>query len=661
SPSSSRQWKGQISTQNWQPVQLTGSITGLGQSVRFRMRGRISPRSFSMHSTGQAMVQAPQSMQSSGAITWSCCRSPLMALVGQTLTQAVQPIHVSRIKWAIKLPSSPEPAPGSRWPPFRLAQPWASTRSARGRKIRASSRRARASKLSMLEPWGTAPRSSAWALAAGPARRANRSASPSAFTSGTPRLAPRASSRARTLRRRRTRTGVTAPAPSPKAAPSPTGRRAASASRRRVRATKPGRTRLQKLASELVSTPTATQERPAWTRYRTAPGLRAGSRSTGPRAPPPPRTRSSSRRPASPWRACTPARARSPRRTKAIIPSMVKRATPVSAAIRRRLPPTKAIAPNWIQTPRRTPSSPPPPAPALLQTQQVLDHQIQLLLGEGKLGHLGRAQGDGRVDRHRGGIAVVGPVDRRPVLRAGGIADPLLQEGFIQPPGAHLGQVGALEAAHLADGMAGQAPLELDDLLGPLVHLVRHLGIGELALQPGGGDVADHLVPIPHHDEGSHRAELLRVERAAVGLAPRGHGGEGGPLPRLEPDPAGIGAARPALVDGGVEEVVHIRLLVRIAPELLPVQGRPHDPLPQRPVAGDAVAGEDLQPPAHQVVEVFLPGDGHPPVLQQEVARPDEDEEPGGDDDDHVLPVAHERTTPFSDACSAGLCRAGLR
>jgi hypothetical protein len=50
-----------------------------------------------MHSTGQTTPQAPQSMHSSGSMTWMTLRSPEMAFVGQRLVQAVQPMQVSTI------------------------------------------------------------------------------------------------------------------------------------------------------------------------------------------------------------------------------------------------------------------------------------------------------------------------------------------------------------------------------------------------------------------------------------------------------------------------------------------------------------------------------------------------------------------------------------
>src|ERR1700722_4456099 len=46
-------------------------------------------------SSGQTTPQAPQSMQSSGSMTWRSLRSPLIASVGQRLMHAVQPVQFS--------------------------------------------------------------------------------------------------------------------------------------------------------------------------------------------------------------------------------------------------------------------------------------------------------------------------------------------------------------------------------------------------------------------------------------------------------------------------------------------------------------------------------------------------------------------------------------
>jgi len=50
-----------------------------------------------MDSGGQTTPQAPQSMHSLGSMTWTSLRVPEMALVGQRLVQAVQPMQVSMI------------------------------------------------------------------------------------------------------------------------------------------------------------------------------------------------------------------------------------------------------------------------------------------------------------------------------------------------------------------------------------------------------------------------------------------------------------------------------------------------------------------------------------------------------------------------------------
>src|SRR5690606_10365127 len=92
--SSSKQSKGQTSTQKLQPVQSSSITSGLGHSVRFLIRSGATPAGFSMHSTGQTYVQAPQSMQIDGSIWCSSLFSPVIASTGHTLTQAVHPMQV---------------------------------------------------------------------------------------------------------------------------------------------------------------------------------------------------------------------------------------------------------------------------------------------------------------------------------------------------------------------------------------------------------------------------------------------------------------------------------------------------------------------------------------------------------------------------------------
>jgi hypothetical protein len=54
-----------------------------------------------MASSGQTTPQAPQSMQSSGSMTWRSLRSPVIASVGQRFMQAVQPVQFSVMMYAM--------------------------------------------------------------------------------------------------------------------------------------------------------------------------------------------------------------------------------------------------------------------------------------------------------------------------------------------------------------------------------------------------------------------------------------------------------------------------------------------------------------------------------------------------------------------------------
>src|SRR3990170_8442412 len=90
--------KGQIWMQSSQPLpmQLSSMTIALGHSLRGKVR-QTSPISSRIDSGGQTTPQAPQSMHSSGSITWMVLRSPEIASVGQRLVQAVQPMQVSMI------------------------------------------------------------------------------------------------------------------------------------------------------------------------------------------------------------------------------------------------------------------------------------------------------------------------------------------------------------------------------------------------------------------------------------------------------------------------------------------------------------------------------------------------------------------------------------
>src|SRR3990172_5917846 len=102
--SSSRASKGQMLMQSSQPepMQLSSMTSAFGHSRRGNPLP-MSPASSAMHSTGQTTPQAPQSMHSSGSMMCSSLRRPEIASVGQRLVQAVQPMQVSRILYAMPL------------------------------------------------------------------------------------------------------------------------------------------------------------------------------------------------------------------------------------------------------------------------------------------------------------------------------------------------------------------------------------------------------------------------------------------------------------------------------------------------------------------------------------------------------------------------------
>lgn len=90
------QSKGQISTQNSQAVQVSGSTLALGIA-----RGLIflttSPSELTMASTGQWIPHTPQSIQRAGSMLNIDFFSPAMASVGHLTSQSVQPMQVLRM------------------------------------------------------------------------------------------------------------------------------------------------------------------------------------------------------------------------------------------------------------------------------------------------------------------------------------------------------------------------------------------------------------------------------------------------------------------------------------------------------------------------------------------------------------------------------------
>src|SRR6266446_199089 len=88
------QSNGQTSTQTPQPLQLSGWTIAIGRSLRFSTLVTL-PYVSRIASSGQMTPQAPQSMHSAGAMKKAFFGSPLIALVGQRFSQAVQPVQFS--------------------------------------------------------------------------------------------------------------------------------------------------------------------------------------------------------------------------------------------------------------------------------------------------------------------------------------------------------------------------------------------------------------------------------------------------------------------------------------------------------------------------------------------------------------------------------------
>src|SRR5215470_19716751 len=88
------QSKGQTSTHTPHPLQLSGCTIAIGRSWRFSTLVTF-PKVSRMASSGQMTPQAPQSMQRPGSMKKAFLGSPLIAVVGQRFSQAVQPVQFS--------------------------------------------------------------------------------------------------------------------------------------------------------------------------------------------------------------------------------------------------------------------------------------------------------------------------------------------------------------------------------------------------------------------------------------------------------------------------------------------------------------------------------------------------------------------------------------
>src|SRR5262245_32018365 len=88
------QSKGQTSMQTPHPLQLSGCTTAIGRSWRFSTFVTL-PQVSRIASSGQITPQAPQSMQSEGSMKNAFFGSPLIAVVGQRFSHAVQPVQFS--------------------------------------------------------------------------------------------------------------------------------------------------------------------------------------------------------------------------------------------------------------------------------------------------------------------------------------------------------------------------------------------------------------------------------------------------------------------------------------------------------------------------------------------------------------------------------------
>src|SRR5262249_61359377 len=88
------QSNGQTSTHTPHPLQLSGCTMAVGRWAFFKTWVTL-PKVSRIASSGQMTPQAPQSMHNAGSMKNASRGSPLMALVGQRFSQAVQPVEFS--------------------------------------------------------------------------------------------------------------------------------------------------------------------------------------------------------------------------------------------------------------------------------------------------------------------------------------------------------------------------------------------------------------------------------------------------------------------------------------------------------------------------------------------------------------------------------------
>src|SRR6266403_1671768 len=88
------QSNGHTSMHTPQPLQLSGWTMAMGRSARLST-WVILPKVSRIASSGQMTPQAPQSMHREGSIKYAFFGSPLIALVGQRFSQALQPVQFS--------------------------------------------------------------------------------------------------------------------------------------------------------------------------------------------------------------------------------------------------------------------------------------------------------------------------------------------------------------------------------------------------------------------------------------------------------------------------------------------------------------------------------------------------------------------------------------
>src|SRR5690606_11002967 len=117
---------------------------------------------------------------------------------------------------------------------------------------------------------------------------------------------------------------------------------------------------------------------------------------------------------------------------------------------------------------------------------------------------------------------------------------------------------------------------------------------------------------------------------------------------RHQPLPAGVCGARPPVPNGAHNKFKGVLILSGMAPELLPVEGRPDKALARGPVADDAVFRVGEHSPMNEVVVVLLLGSGHAGSLKGQVQTPSNDQCPHQHEDDDVPSPAHKGTTPFT-------------